>query len=115
MRCFSASLLCLLWEYLFRFLTDNIPPTHPRRRVCRKKYITTVRGLDLFGVKLKKASKLFGRKFAGGSSVVRGEIRVQGDHTFDMSNYILEAFPDEVRRLCVWGGARSTPKSSAGC
>lgn len=37
----------------------------------KKKCITTVSGLDAFGVKLGEASKLFGKKFASGASVVK--------------------------------------------
>lgn len=37
----------------------------------KKKCITAITGLDLFGVKLSEASKLFGKKFASGASVVK--------------------------------------------
>ena len=37
----------------------------------KKKCITTITGLDAFGVKLGEASKLFGKKFASGASVVK--------------------------------------------
>ena len=37
----------------------------------KKKCITTITGLDTFGVKLGEASKLFGKKFASGASVVK--------------------------------------------
>lgn len=37
----------------------------------KKKCITTIAGLDAFGVKLAEASKLFGKKFASGASVVK--------------------------------------------
>jgi len=37
----------------------------------RKKCVTTVTGLDGFGVKLGDAAKLFGKKFACGASVVK--------------------------------------------
>ena len=37
----------------------------------KKKCITTISGLDAFGVKLGEASKLFGKKFASGASVVK--------------------------------------------
>lgn len=50
----------------------------------RKKAITSVEGLDLFGVKLADAAKVFGKKFACGSSVVnnpsqKDQIDIQGD------------------------------------
>ena len=37
----------------------------------KKKCITTITGLDAFGVKLAEASKLFGKKFASGASIVK--------------------------------------------
>lgn len=37
----------------------------------KKKCVTTIAGLDLFGVKLAEASKLFGKKFASGASIVK--------------------------------------------
>ena len=37
----------------------------------KRKCVTTVRGLDLFGVKLADAAKKFGKKFACGASVVK--------------------------------------------
>jgi density-regulated protein len=50
----------------------------------RKKAITSVEGLDLFGVKLSDAAKVFGKKYACGSSVVtnpslKEQIDIQGD------------------------------------
>jgi hypothetical protein len=37
----------------------------------KKKCVTTVTGLEGFGVKLSEAAKLFGKKFACGASVVK--------------------------------------------
>ena len=37
----------------------------------KKKCITTISGLDMFGVKLGEAAKLFGKKFASGASVTK--------------------------------------------
>jgi density-regulated protein DRP1 len=37
----------------------------------KKKSITVIAGLDLFGVKLGEASKIFGKKFASGCAVVK--------------------------------------------
>lgn len=50
----------------------------------RKKAITSVEGLDLFGVKLADAAKVFGKKYACGASVVnnpsqKDQIDIQGD------------------------------------
>ena len=63
----------------------HIPPP-PHTRTCththtqvvlerntrqKKKCVTTVSGLEMFGVKLSEASKLFGKKFASGASIVK--------------------------------------------
>jgi density-regulated protein DRP1 len=37
----------------------------------KKKMVTTVSGLELFGIKLADASKAFGKKFACGASVTK--------------------------------------------
>lgn len=43
----------------------------------KKKCVTTVTGLDGFGVKLGDAAKLFGKKFACGASVVKDATGMQ--------------------------------------
>ncbi|KAI5674369.1 hypothetical protein M9H77_14733 [Catharanthus roseus] len=65
----------------------------------KRKCITTVKGLDLFGVKLSDASKKLGKKFATGASVVKGptekeQIDVQGDISFDIVDFITDTWPD---------------------
>lgn len=50
----------------------------------KRKHVTSIHGLDAFGIDLKKASKQFSSKFATGSSVTKNpqgqeEIVVQGD------------------------------------
>ncbi|KAK3014720.1 hypothetical protein RJ639_008390, partial [Escallonia herrerae] len=65
----------------------------------KRKSITTVKGLELFGVKLSDASKKLGKKFATGASVVKGptekdQIDVQGDISFDIVDFITETWPD---------------------
>ncbi|GLT97264.1 hypothetical protein SLE2022_148370 [Rubroshorea leprosula] len=65
----------------------------------RRKCITIVKGLDLFGVKLSDASKKLGKKFATGASVVKGptekeQIDVQGDIAYDIVDFITETWPD---------------------
>ncbi|XP_075497714.1 translation machinery-associated protein 22-like [Primulina tabacum] len=42
----------------------------------KRKCITTVKGLELFGVKLNDASKKLGKKFVTGASVVKGPPRM---------------------------------------
>jgi density-regulated protein DRP1 len=65
----------------------------------KRKCITTVKGLELFGVKLSDASKKLGKKFATGASVVKGptekeQIDVQGDISYDIVDFIKDAWPD---------------------
>ncbi|KAF7806729.1 translation machinery-associated protein 22 [Senna tora] len=65
----------------------------------KRKCITTVKGLDLFGVKLSEASKKLGKKFATGASIVKGptekeQIDVQGDISYDIVEFITETWPD---------------------
>eukprot|EP00983_Pelagomonas_calceolata_P000462 15710-Pelagomonas_calceolata.AAC.1 len=51
----------------------------------KKKMITTVTGLELFGVKLAEASKLFGKKFACGCSVTKS---ATGTEQIDMQVFL---------------------------
>ncbi|KAK2449473.1 translation machinery-associated protein [Trifolium repens] len=65
----------------------------------KRKSITTVKGLELFGVKLSDASKKLGKKFATGASVVKGptekeQIDVQGDISYDIVEFITDTWPD---------------------
>ncbi|KAM7274455.1 hypothetical protein ACFE04_016321 [Oxalis oulophora] len=64
----------------------------------KRKSITTIKGLELFGVKLSEASKKLGKKFATGASVVKGptekdQIDVQGDIAYDIVEFITETWP----------------------
>lgn len=63
----------------------------------KKKSVTTVSGLDSFGVKLSEASKLFGKKFASGASVVKNaggteEIDIQGDFIGQVAELIVKTY-----------------------
>ncbi|XP_010555049.1 PREDICTED: translation machinery-associated protein 22-like [Tarenaya hassleriana] len=65
----------------------------------KRKCITIVKGLDLFGIKLSDASKKLGKKFATGASVVKGptekeQIDVQGDIIYDIVEFITDTWPD---------------------
>ncbi|KAJ4958180.1 hypothetical protein NE237_025291 [Protea cynaroides] len=65
----------------------------------KRKCVTIVKGLDLFGVKLSDASKKLGKKFATGASVVKGptekeQIDVQGDISYDIVEFITDTWPD---------------------
>eukprot|EP00735_Rhodelphis_limneticus_P002200 TRINITY_DN12994_c0_g1::TRINITY_DN12994_c0_g1_i1::g.11145::m.11145 TRINITY_DN12994_c0_g1::TRINITY_DN12994_c0_g1_i1::g.11145 ORF type:complete len:196 (+),score=48.60,sp/A4QVI3/DENR_MAGO7/40.59/1e-32,SUI1/PF01253.17/2.8e-19,K167R/PF08065.7/0.034,RNase_H2-Ydr279/PF09468.5/0.39 TRINITY_DN12994_c0_g1_i1:87-674(+) len=78
-----------------------------RKERNKKKHVTTVQGLDLFGVKLKDAAKLFANKFSCGSSVVKDEaigdhIDIQGDFVDEVSILIVENFkqiaPENIKQ-----------------
>ena len=61
----------------------------------KRKYVTTVSGMETFGFELKKVAKDFGKKFATGSSVTKTpsggeEITVQGDVSDDILDMILD-------------------------
>ncbi|KAL4205528.1 hypothetical protein AMTRI_Chr01g115040 [Amborella trichopoda] len=65
----------------------------------KRKCVTIIKGLDLFGVKLSEASKKLGKKFATGASVVKGptekeQIDVQGDIAYDIVEFITETWLD---------------------
>ncbi|KAI0268090.1 translation initiation factor SUI1 [Gloeopeniophorella convolvens] len=62
----------------------------------KRKFVTSVRGLEAFGVDLKKAAKLFAQRFATGGSVTKNaagidEIVVQGDVSQEIYDMIAEA------------------------
>jgi density-regulated protein len=82
----------------------------------KKKCITTVTGLDHFGVKLSEAAKAFGKKFACGSSVVKtpsgGEqIDMQGDFLRQCAELIVKNYAAQVRKADVYflEGKSKTP------
>ncbi|KAI8445617.1 translation initiation factor SUI1 [Phakopsora pachyrhizi] len=61
----------------------------------KRKRITTIHGLDSFGIDLKKLAKLFASRFATGSSVTKNnqgedEIVIQGD----VSDEVLDLFEE---------------------
>lgn len=63
----------------------------------KRKHVTSIYGLDAFGIDLKKAAKQFASKFATGASVTKNpqgqdEIVVQGD----VSDEILEMIEQGV-------------------
>ncbi|CAH1425227.1 unnamed protein product [Lactuca virosa] len=65
----------------------------------KRKSITTIKGLELFGIKLSEASKKLGKKFATGASVVKGptekdQIDVQGDIAYEIVDFITQTWPD---------------------
>ncbi|QSL66180.1 hypothetical protein MERGE_000555 [Pneumocystis wakefieldiae] len=65
----------------------------------KRKYVVTLQGLELYGIDVKKAAKLLGKKFATGSSVTKNacdidELVIQGDHIDEIHDYILETYPE---------------------
>ncbi|KAL0030070.1 hypothetical protein WJX79_004923 [Trebouxia sp. C0005] len=63
----------------------------------KKKCVTTISGLDTFGIKLADASKLFGKKFASGAAITKSptekdQIDVQGDFLDKAADFILKTY-----------------------
>ncbi|KAI0940303.1 hypothetical protein AcV5_001448 [Taiwanofungus camphoratus] len=61
----------------------------------KRKFVTSIHGLEAFDVDLKKAAKFFAQRFATGASVTKGlqgqdEIVVQGDVSGDIVEMIEE-------------------------
>ncbi|KAL7410490.1 density-regulated protein DRP1 [Mrakia frigida] len=80
----------------------------------KRKYVTTVLGLETFGIDLKKASKIFAQKFATGSSVTKNpqgqeDITVQGDVTDEIADILLEPSSKEA---AVFGKAGTIPENA---
>jgi len=71
----------------------------------KKKAVTTVEGLETFGVKLKDAAKVFGKKFAASSSV-KGkdtggeEIVIQGDVIWDLPALLEKEY--KIPKAKIW-------------
>ncbi|KAK9813967.1 hypothetical protein WJX73_007219 [Symbiochloris irregularis] len=66
----------------------------------KKKSVTTILGLETFGVKLPEASKLFGKKFASGASITKSptdkdQIEVQGDFLDKAAELIVKTYADK--------------------
>ncbi|KAJ1833794.1 Translation machinery-associated protein 22 [Coemansia sp. RSA 2711] len=80
----------------------------------KRKSVTTVFGLDVFGIDLKSTAKMFASHFACGGSVAKNpqgldEIVVQGDFTHEIQDIILAKFP-KVPRENVEIGAEEKKK-----
>jgi density-regulated protein DRP1 len=61
----------------------------------KRKHVTVITGLEIFGLENKKVAKDLGKKFATGSSVTKSaagaeEITVQGDVSEDVKEWLLE-------------------------
>ena len=63
----------------------------------KRKFVTTVSGLEAFGLENKKVAKDLGKKFATGASVTKvpsggEEIVVQGDVSEEIEEFLLEKY-----------------------
>lgn len=69
-------------------------------RALWHKEVVVCTGLDLFGVKLAEASKLFGKKFASGASITKSptdkdQIEVQGDFLDKAADLIAKQYAEK--------------------
>lgn len=71
------------------------------RRIERnkRKFVTTVQGLEAFGLDLKKTAKVLATKFATGSSVTKvpsggEEITIQGDVCYEIEELLNEKYKE---------------------
>ncbi|PYH93585.1 eIF1-like protein [Aspergillus ellipticus CBS 707.79] len=67
----------------------------------KRKHVTVITGLDIYGLENKKLAKELGKKFATGSSMTRSaagteEITVQGDVSEDVKEWLLEVYGKEI-------------------
>ena len=67
----------------------------------KRKHVTVIAGLEVYGLENKKVAKDLGKKFATGSSVTRSaagneEITVQGDVSDDVQFWLLEVYGKEI-------------------
>lgn len=71
----------------------------------KKKFITTIRGFDTFGIVLKDVAKVLAKKFACAASVVKAtdgsEIAIQGDLIQDLPHWIIEEYKQIDKKL-IW-------------
>ncbi|KAE8145795.1 translation initiation factor SUI1 [Aspergillus avenaceus] len=67
----------------------------------KRKHVTVITGLEVYGMENKKLAKELGKKFATGSSMTRSaagneEITVQGDVSDDVKDWLLEVYGKEI-------------------
>eukprot|EP00850_Spirogloea_muscicola_P004028 SM000017S02768 [mRNA] locus=s17:152483:154743:+ [translate_table: standard] len=72
----------------------------------KRKAVTTIKGMELFGVKLADAAKKFGKRFASGASVVKGptekeQIDVQGDIMYEVVEFVTSNWKD-IPESAIW-------------
>uniref|UniRef100_A0A7S1AGL4 SUI1 domain-containing protein n=1 Tax=Noctiluca scintillans TaxID=2966 RepID=A0A7S1AGL4_NOCSC len=98
----------------------EVSPSVSIRRLARagRKCVTSIQGLDTFGVKLDSAAKLFKKKFACGVAVVKGEsgqpdsVDIQGDFEDEVIDLIVDEYDAPRNKiLVVDGGTKKKGKS----
>lgn len=72
----------------------------------KRKFVTTVKGLESVGLTLKDAAKLMSKKFACAASIVKAgdgssEIQLQGELQQDMAYWIAEEFK-QIDKKIIW-------------
>ena len=76
--------------------TDEIIITVTKKKA--KSFTTDIKGLDKFEINEKNFAKTLGKKFSTGASHSKGEgIIMQGDWADEMTELIIESFPDQVK------------------
>jgi density-regulated protein DRP1 len=64
----------------------------------KRKFITSVVGMDTFDLVLKDVAKVFSKRFASSASIVKGdkftpaEICIQGDVSYDIPDVLAASF-----------------------
>ncbi|KAF9889494.1 Translation machinery-associated protein 22 [Aspergillus nanangensis] len=67
----------------------------------KRKHVSVIAGLGIYGLENKKVAKELGKKFATGSSVTKSasgteEITVQGDVSDDIKDWLLDVYGKEI-------------------
>lgn len=83
----------------------------------KNKYITTIRGLDSYGLTLKEVAKAMSKKFACSASVVKvvpsgQEIAIQGDVQQDAPDFLVEKFGSQIPEDQIYIVAEGTGKKT---
>ncbi len=91
LSCHSFSSMCMRPQTKKKSKPEVILDRNTRNK---KKCVTTVYGLDGFGIKLSDAAKLFAKKYAGGAAVTKtptDKEQIDVQVTFDFSLSFLPA------------------------
>eukprot|EP00326_Haptolina_ericina_P025140 CAMPEP_0181197468 /NCGR_PEP_ID=MMETSP1096-20121128/16060_1 /TAXON_ID=156174 ORGANISM="Chrysochromulina ericina, Strain CCMP281" /NCGR_SAMPLE_ID=MMETSP1096 /ASSEMBLY_ACC=CAM_ASM_000453 /LENGTH=264 /DNA_ID=CAMNT_0023287387 /DNA_START=73 /DNA_END=867 /DNA_ORIENTATION=- len=85
----------------------------------KKKFVTCVRGLELFEVDAPAAAKVFGKKFACGSAFQKGknglpdQIEIQGNYKDELPEFIASKFGLKGEAIFFLEGGKKTPAGDA--